>query len=326
MGGPTVQEYLVAFWNVENLFDVDNSPERPQWLQKTLANELEGWDEAVLQRKIGQLAHIIRQMNNGRGPDILGVCEIENENVLHDLVNAIGIPNRRYEVAHADTGDKRGIDVAFLLDSERIEKGEQFSYEVLKRTATRDIFQVNVRLRESGNELIVIGNHWPSRRGGQYESEPYRILAGETLAYWHQRIREEKGANAAVLAMGDFNDEPYSRSLTNYALSTYQRRKVLNAQSPRFYNLMWPLLGARRGTHFYNNFANMLDQFLASRGLIRRGAALSVDEGSVRIETFTEMVASGDYPAPVRFGRPSSGYDPDGFSDHFPISVVLRET
>lgn len=23
MGGPTVQEYLVAFWNVENLFDVD---------------------------------------------------------------------------------------------------------------------------------------------------------------------------------------------------------------------------------------------------------------------------------------------------------------
>ena len=25
--------YYVAFWNVENLFDVDGSPLRPEWLQ-----------------------------------------------------------------------------------------------------------------------------------------------------------------------------------------------------------------------------------------------------------------------------------------------------
>ena len=35
--------YYIAFWNVENLFDVDGSPDRPKWLQKALARELAGW-------------------------------------------------------------------------------------------------------------------------------------------------------------------------------------------------------------------------------------------------------------------------------------------
>jgi endonuclease/exonuclease/phosphatase family metal-dependent hydrolase len=65
--------------------------------------------------------------------------------------------------------------------------------------------------------------------------EPYRILAAETLAYWHERIMDIKGADMPVLAMGDFNDEPFSRSLTEYALSTTQAAKLLNARSPRFF-------------------------------------------------------------------------------------------
>jgi hypothetical protein len=34
----------------------------------------------------------------------------------------------------------------------------------------------------------VSGNYWPSRSGGQLESEGYRAIAGETLGYFHQRI------------------------------------------------------------------------------------------------------------------------------------------
>ena len=46
--------YYVAFWNVENLFDVDGSPDRPEWLQKALARELAGWNAEVLALKIEQ--------------------------------------------------------------------------------------------------------------------------------------------------------------------------------------------------------------------------------------------------------------------------------
>ena len=123
-----------------------------------------------------------------------------------------------------------------------------------------------------------------------------------------------------VLAMGDFNDEPFNRSLTEYALSSVQAAKVLNSRS-RFFNLMWPLHGQRLGTHYFDNFANLLDQFLASRPLLERAARLRVDPESVRTEAFPEMVGRGDYPAPRRFGRPSKDFDPTGFSDHYPIAA-----
>jgi endonuclease/exonuclease/phosphatase family metal-dependent hydrolase len=318
--------YYVAFWNLENLFDVDGSPDRPEWLQRALARELAGWNAEVLAAKIDQLARIIRQMNGGAGPDVLGVCEIENEHVLRLLIDALALTTRDYDVAHADTSDERGIDVAFLFDRTIFEKREQFSQVILKRNATRDLFQVTLGIRASGRELIVIGNHWPARSAGLYELEPYRILAAETLGYWHERIADIKGADLPVLAMGDFNDEPFSRSLTDYALSTIQAAKVLNARAPRFFNLMWPLLGERRGTHYFDHFATLLDQFLASRPLLERTAPIRVDPESVRIEAFPEMVARGDYPAPRRFGRPSSGLDRTGFSDHYPIAVMLHES
>jgi len=41
------------------------------------------------------------------------------------------------------------------------------------------------------NRLVLIGNHWPSPRGGQYELEPYRMVARETPSDFHQLIQEE---------------------------------------------------------------------------------------------------------------------------------------
>ena len=113
---------------------------------------------------------------------------------------------------------------------------------------------------------MAIGNHWPSRLGGEYETAPYRIMAAETMAYWHQHIQEIKGTYAAVMAMGDFNDEPHSRSLMDYALSTRSRQKVTRSTSaPRMFNLMWPLMGDDLASRYFGNFPNMLDQFLVSR-------------------------------------------------------------
>lgn len=323
-----MQTYFVAFWNVENLFDVADAPERPDWLAQRLRNELEGWTSDVLDRKIGQLAQVIMSLNGGRGPDLLGVCEVENRPVLDRLAEALAPLGRPYAVAHADTSDGRGIDVAFLYDQDRFTAGEQFSYAVLKRTATRDLFQVNFTTQQ-GRELIVIGNHWPSRSGGVYESEPYRILAAETLSYWLSRIEEIKGEDAAILVMGDFNDEPFDRALTGYALSTRSLVKVLRARTPRLFNLMWPPMGQRLGSYYYNFFPLVFDQFLASRGLAKTDGAppLRVVPDSPQIEMPAPMVSGGLYPDPIRFGRPSSPttYNPDGFSDHYPISVLLEE-
>ncbi|MCK4837067.1 MAG: endonuclease/exonuclease/phosphatase, partial [Candidatus Aminicenantes bacterium] len=228
-------EYYIAFWNLENLFDIENSPRRSEKLQRIISKELEGWNVTILNRKISQLSSIISKMNQGNGPDIIGVCEVENDYVLNKLISALGTLNRNYMIAHHDMSDKRGIDVAFIYDSNLFSAEEQFSHFIIKRNATRDLFQVNFRT-SSNKRLILIGNHWPSRSGGQYESEPYRIIAGETLAYFHQRIREIYGDDVAIIAMGDFNDEPFNRSLIDYTLSEKTATKVTQARTPRFLN------------------------------------------------------------------------------------------
>jgi len=319
-----VQTHYIAFWNVENLFDTVDSAQRPAWLQRKLANELEGWDGQILGRKIELLASIIRQMNGGTGPDLLGLCEVENRPVLEKLRQGLAPLERQYKIAHHDTGDKRGVDVAFLYDGNRFTAQEQFFHVILKRAATRDIFQVNFRTT-AGRELIAIGNHWPSRSGGELESEPYRMTAGETLSYWMERIEELKGNDVAVVVMGDFNDEPFNRSITDYALAGNSDTKVRKAQSPRLFNLMWPFLGQGLGSHYFNNFPNVLDQIWISKGIVDGQSGFSIEEGSVSIEMFDPMVSPGSYPAPVRFGRPSEKLNRDGFSDHYPVAMILRE-
>lgn len=316
--------YHISFWNVENLFDIENSPRRTDKLQRAVGSELKGWTQAVLEKKIGQLASIIKQLNGGKGPDILGVCEIENRYVLQLLTKALKPIGRTYEIVHADTKDERGIDVAFIYDGKLFKPEKTFFHFIVKRTATRDIVQVNFKTAK-GCTFVVVGNHWPSRTAGKYESEPFRIIAGETLAYFHERITEELGKKTSILAMGDFNDEPFDRSLMDHARCERQRAKVVNAKSPSFLNLMWPLAGQGIGSHYFENEPNLLDQFLASRSLLTGEGKITVVENSARIDRFPEMVKKGDYPTPIRFGR-GKEMNQKGFSDHFPISVRLEET
>ena len=323
------QTYFIAWWNVENLFDVFSSTTRPSWLQTTLNNELTGWDSTVLSQKISQLSQIIMKMNNENGPDILGLCEIENIEVLDMLRVALYPLNRKYAIAHVDMEDARGIDIAFIYDKTIFNYEEQFNYVVRKRTATRDIFQVNFKTN-SGKDLIFVGNHWPAKTGGSLESEPYRIIAAETLSYWIERILEIKGNNTGIVVMGDFNDEPYSRAICDYALGTHLEMKVRNSFSPRLYNLMWEIMASGAGTYYYDNFANVVDQFLVSKAIVNSnsGFKLAVDSNGkavVNIEMFSEMISGGDYPDPIKFGRPSSQLNLNGYSDHYPISMLLEE-
>ncbi len=330
--GVEMAEYFLAWWNLENLFDVEDSANRPEWARTELLKELKGWTGAVLDKKLGQLSLIIRKLNDGRGPDILGVCEVENKPVLERLVGKLDGLGRHYAVAHHDaTEDKRGIDVAFIYDADTFTAHEQFTYVVLKRTGTRDLFQVNFKTM-TGRRLVIIGNHWPSRTGGELETEAFRCQAGETLAYWLKRIPEKSG-NPLVptVVMGDFNDEPSNRSLVSHALSSNSAMQVLNARdAPRVFNLMWPFLAQGIGSHYYGNTPNLLDQIMVSKSVLGGSGGLRVKgtaqaSYAVRIERHPEMTDQGTYPKPIRFGRPSSTLNEDGFSDHFPVSVVLEE-
>ena len=316
-------DHYIARWNVENLFDHATAA-RPQYLRDRLRSELAGWTAAVRDTKIAQIASIITQMNNQNGPDILGVCEIENANVMTLLAQAMARPGRNYSVVHHDMSDNRGIDIGYIYDANLYTPdpiNPWFSHEVLKRSATRDIFQANFDTAQ-GHRLILIGNHWPSRLG----ASEYRVIAGETLSYWLERIVEIVGGEPSVLVMGDFNDEPFDVSLADFALSSRTTRRVLNGRNPYLFNLMWSLMGQGNPSYVYDNQPNMLDQFLVTKGMLRQSPPIRVLRNSVEVIRMPGMTA-GQYNRPRRFDRPSkpSTYDATGYSDHLPIAVALRE-
>lgn len=340
-----MSNYVIAFWNLENLFAPEGFADREPWLEKAVGKDLEGWSKELFERKVEQLAHIIARMNDGAGPDLLGVCEVEHRFCLDALTAALAtrLPTRRYDVVHVDSShDRRGIDTAFIFDSARlsVDRAKVFSYFVMRRTGTRDITQATFKTA-AGNEFVALCNHWPSRSGGPAnESAGFRMTAGETLGYWHERIREERGDTLPVIAMGDLNDDPHDMSLTIHAQATRERDDVENATSARFFNLTWNILrrsvvdsaGNPRtlyGSLYFQGNGNSFDQILVSRPFLTGRSPLRVLEGTMRLEAYPEMVSTSKNEGPIRFGlpkgNPAKNVDRDGFSDHFPVSVTIEE-
>ena len=338
----------IAFWNLENLFAPEGFPDREPWIADAVANDLRGWTQALFDRKVAQLSSIVVQMKGGAGPDLLGVCEVENRFALQAVADRLNQlrPDRAYQLVHVDAArDRRGIDTAFIFDSRVLATNPQelFSHWVMRRTGTRDITQATF-ITQAGRELIALVNHWPSRSaptgfGAEYSSG-FRATAGETLAYWHQRIREEKGADASVIALGDFNDDPFDSSLAIHALALRERGDVVRARTAKFYNLVWNYLAQRvtdsrgnprdlDGTLYFGGNGNLFDQILISRPLLTGAGGLTAVEQSARVETFPEMVSHRVGEGPIRFGLPKGdvarNVNQDGFSDHFPVSVEIEE-
>lgn len=336
-------DHLFAFWNVENLFGPEDHAPRIPWVANKMRNDLRGWTREIYDRKQAQLARIIVQLKDGAGPDILGVCEVEDAHVLADLVGLVNaaLPARNYGVVHADNErDSRGIDTAFLYDLNQftVDPDLIFNHFVLRRTGTRDILQATFR-SSAGNDIVMLCNHWPSRSGGAIESAGFRATAGETLGYWHQRIREEEGDDIAVLAFGDFNDDPFDPSLKFNAVAWRERGDVERGRSAQFYNLAWEYLryqvtdiaGVTRwldGTLYYGGDGNIFDQILVGKPMLVEEGPFRIIDGSAKVEAFPEMTSKSVSHGPIRFDLPKGKPDRvnlDGFSDHYPVSVLVRE-
>src|SRR3546814_13607996 len=104
-------------------------------------------------------------MSEGRGPDVLGVCEIENRYVLDALIGVLAglLPARRYKTIHADASrDRRGIDTAFLYASKVFKATDLFHHAVLRRTGPRDVHHATFTTH-AGAELESIAKPRPPR-------------------------------------------------------------------------------------------------------------------------------------------------------------------
>jgi predicted extracellular nuclease len=295
------KSFYAAFWNVENLFDTVDQPENDD--SEFLPGSEKQWDQEKFRRKIINLSSVIMSMNSGKGPDMLGLCEVENKAAVESLVVYL---RPDYETIHRESPDGRGIDNALIFRKDLFTLLSVSSDTVhLENENTRSILGARFLLNND-DTLSVFVNHWPSRRGGE-SSEIKRIYAAQTLKNKTDKVKHSD----FILMMGDFNDEPENISIDS----------VLNAGSPasgsEYVNLAAELSLRGEGTYKYRDTWNMLDQIIISHEKM----SIKYKQDSFEIyKPYFMITRSGTYagtPFPTFGGRRYLG----GFSDHFPVKA-----
>jgi glyoxylase-like metal-dependent hydrolase (beta-lactamase superfamily II) len=310
----------VAFWNLENLFDTQDDPDKSD--EEFLPQSESEWTEERLDIKLNHLAKLIRSMNNGNGPDILGVCEVEHQSLLDTMI-ARYLNDKSYRVAYLESPDNRGIDNGLIYNANKFQmisvKGD--TIHLIDNWPTRLILNVKL-LSEGKDTLSVYVNHWPSRSRGQVVSEPNRIAAAITL---RRLVKKEFLINplSRIIIIGDFNDEPTNVSILD-SLGAHPficdslgiGEKVLTAGE--LFNTSYQMYKDGYGSYKYKNDWNLLDQIIVSGSLITDPNLHYVCDSYEVYKPYFIITHSGKYEGtafPTYGGRTYLG----GYSDHFPV-------
>ena len=309
------QRYAVAFYNLENLFD----PERNT---ATLDSDytptgLKKWTPERYRRKLSKLAKTIVHIGEDGHqypPVLVGVAEAENSGVLKDLLSTAPLDGLDYGFVHFESPDERGIDTGLLYRHKffKVLHSEPLALVVNNpegiRDMTRDILYVKGVLN---NELVhVFVNHWPSRRDGDVETEHKRIAAAQKIVEKIEDI-ELVEPDPNIIVMGDFNDDPLSKSIQ------------LLMSGARLFNPMQILhIPLSSGTSTYNSTWNLFDQILISNSFFSfEKGTHSFDTAAIFDNPFLKEKEGKYKGTPYRtfVGNRYMG----GYSDHFPVYAMF---
>jgi endonuclease/exonuclease/phosphatase family metal-dependent hydrolase len=308
----------VGFWNLENLFDIVDDPDKID--EEFLPSGTKEWTKERLDKKMYNLSRIIRSINDNEGPDILGVCEVEHQHLLDTLISKF-LNDINYKTAYIESPDNRGIDNGLIYNSNLFSflsvKGDTIKLD--DGYPTRLVLNVSL-LTQNKDTLFIYVNHWPSRRGGETESEPNRINAAKTL---RNSVDKNFSVNSGskIIILGDFNDEPNNVSLVNHlkAAPFYcDSSEAFYSAEPELLNISYPAFAEGAGSYKYRDNWNMLDQIIISGSLLYDDKFHYICSSFEVYKPYILVTHSGKYegtPFPTYGGNRYLG----GYSDHFPV-------
>jgi len=295
------QEFSIAFYNVENLFDTTKSKNKND--NEFLPNSYKKWNKKKYEEKIKKINTVIRSIKN---PIIIGLCEIENKSVVEDIVNK-GILKETHEVIHYESSDNRGIDNAIIYDKTKFKliKSGIIRIELpRKHPPTRDI--IWAKLNHLEDTIIIMVNHWPSRYGGIKESEPKRLAAAYSAKTFIDSIMK-LNPKSKILFMGDLND--YPKNISTKIISRSLKTMIKKSS------------GKYKGTHNYKGKWNILDHIFVSKSLLKRkGIHAKKGSGIIHSNKFLLSTYKGQV---VPFRTYGGKKYLNGYSDHLPVSVKI---
>ena len=310
-------QLTVVFYNTENLFDTTNNKgaRDGEFTPEGKYN----WTVTRYGKKLNDIARVLASVNKSELPEIIGLCEIENRNVVNNLIKTNALKNGGYKVVHFESPDYRGIDCALLYRPDEFTVTESRPVRVRftddPEYKTRDILYVKGKTLNS-KTLHLFVNHWPSRAGGEKETEKKRIAAARILKSKTDSIFGTD-SNAHIIIAGDLNDEPSDLSLN----------MVLGAKKPGdknalLLNMMFPEHLAGKGSYNYRGKWNLLDNIVVSKSLNDgKGIDCIGGKGYIYSEKWMQTVNGSGTKIP--FGTYSGSKYTGGISDHFPVYIRL---
>ena len=321
----------VAFYNLENLFDTINDPNKQD--EKSPIMDMSPRERGrIYPKKVANMAKVISQIGvdaklNKNAPAVIGVCEVENKSVLHDLINDPQISGYNYDFIHFNSPDLRSIDVAFLYQKNLFKPTSYSNHELFlysnsdptKRVYTRDQLLVSGELE--GEPMHFLVNHWPSRSGGEARSRPKRVSAAK-LAKSIVDSLQTADPYAKIIIMGDFNDDPFNESIKK-VLKTKMDKEDVKVKG--IYNPMMRMVKKGMGTLAYRDALNIFDQIMYTKPFLDKDyTTFKLYKTGIFNPTYlvNKKGRYKGYPYRSFVGATWTG----GYGDHFPVySYLIRE-
>jgi len=273
------------------------------------------WTEALLNEKLKRLSAVIQQINQGRGPDILMLEEVENINVIEQLNAHLGTSDYQTRVL-IEGWDARGIDTAVLSRLPQWDKAQlhQVPYKALgdedpqRVSKTRGILEVRLLLPD-GQKAAVFAVHLPSGGAPGY-------LRQQAVAYLAQ-LKSELPSDVLPIVGGDFNinagEETQHAYIANDLASTWAVSQFIGCNDCK-------------GSYYYHtkrewSFFDMLlfpKQMTTAHGF----NGWQVDPASIRMANQSPYQVNR-WASPARFNNARQA---EGVSDHWPLYAEIFHT
>ncbi len=309
--------FRVMFYNVENLFDCRHDTLKNDL--EFLPNSVRGWHYGRYRQKLINISKVIAAVGEWTPPVLVGLCEVENDSVIRDLIKYSPLKTQEYRYLMTHSLDERGIDVALLYQRGSFRLIQHDSIRIKfpdkNRRPTRDMLHVVGQVL-NGDSLDVFVVHMPSRTGGEKESEPARVFAASCLKQYVDSLFAVR-THPNILIMGDFNDYPHNKSISEILDAKVPTEHL---ESKKLYNLMAEKeKNKSSGSYKFHGEWDILDQFIVSGFLLSNKNGFSTS-GAAVIANFPFLLEkddkySGRKPFRTYYGMKYQG----GYSDHLPV-------
>jgi len=205
--------FQIATFNIENLFDLENNPDKDDDSSTPSAAELE--------TKLSKLTRAF--VDELQLPEIVIVQETENQAILQELGDRINAEARtHYEARSFETSDGRGIEAGFLFDKRKVRlveayqlAGEDVEAAFGPESASPGREPIVGVFRVGRETITLVGNHFKSKGGDeplyginwppQRETEEQRKLQARVVRDFVNSVLDED-RRAMVIVAGDLND------------------------------------------------------------------------------------------------------------------------